>query len=163
MTTLLTTYFLDDAEALCKRVTLIDNGRLVANDTLENQKPSHGKRHLMVTISDPKNDNRYLHDFLKIDDPNDQSQLYQLMVERNIHSVNRSGDATSMSLCINRDTINAQTQVLKTAINNYVRAITIPKPPVKVDTTEINPHSTLQAGINLEHFYSRSPCYPHII
>ncbi len=153
MTNLLTTYLLEDTEALYKRVAFIVNGSLVADETLENQKLSHRKRSLVVTFSDPKNANGFLHDFLKMDGPKDQAQLYRLMVGMNVHSVNRSGDATSKSLCINDDTIDAQTQASLTTINNYDMTIAIPMPPVKIDTTEINPPSPQNEGIHVEQFY----------
>jgi ABC-2 type transport system ATP-binding protein len=52
-TILLTTHLLEEADQLCGCVAFIVNGCIVANDTPQNLKLSHGKRALKVILSDP--------------------------------------------------------------------------------------------------------------
>ncbi len=44
-TILLTTHYMEEADQLCKRVAIIDHGKVLALDTPENLKKSTGHRH----------------------------------------------------------------------------------------------------------------------
>ena len=48
---LLTTHYLEEAEALCDRVGIIQNGRLLALDTVDNLRAAHGFNGLLPSIS----------------------------------------------------------------------------------------------------------------
>ncbi|HLS26510.1 MAG TPA: ATP-binding cassette domain-containing protein [Beutenbergiaceae bacterium] len=52
-TVLLTTHYLDEADQLCDRISLIDDGRNLIEDTPAGLKRRIGDEHLEVTVSDP--------------------------------------------------------------------------------------------------------------
>ena len=52
-TIVLTTHYLEEAEALADRVAVIDQGRLITVDTPRGLLRRHGKRRLRVTFSQP--------------------------------------------------------------------------------------------------------------
>jgi ABC-2 type transport system ATP-binding protein len=81
MTILLTTHLLEDAEVLCKRVAFIVKGHIVANDTVRNLKLAHGKRNLLVTLSDPDSPDQKKDILLSMDNRENIAQLDQLMTQ----------------------------------------------------------------------------------
>ena len=54
VTVLLTTHYMDEADYLCDRVAIIDNGRIIALDTPGRLKSRLGHNTLEFTVSDPK-------------------------------------------------------------------------------------------------------------
>jgi len=50
-TILLTTHYIEEAEQLCKTVSIIDNGNIISTDTPEKLTQSHGKSGLEITLS----------------------------------------------------------------------------------------------------------------
>ena len=53
-TVLLTTHDLDDVTALCRRILLIDHGRVLFDGTIDRLMASYGaERHVIVTLADP--------------------------------------------------------------------------------------------------------------
>lgn len=53
-TVLLTTHYLDEADQLCDRISLIDHGRNLIEDTTAGLKRRIGDEHLEVTVTDPE-------------------------------------------------------------------------------------------------------------
>lgn len=93
MTILLTTHLLEEADQLCQRVAFINWGRIVANDTPRRLKLSHGQRTLIVTLAGQENRDTFNELTLKMDDPNDQARLAQLMERGQVQAVH-SQEAT---------------------------------------------------------------------
>lgn len=93
MTILLTTHLLEEADQLCQRVAFINRGRIVANDTPRRLKLSHGQRTLIVTLAGQENRDTFNELTLKMDDPNDQARLAQLMERGQVQAVH-SQEAT---------------------------------------------------------------------
>ncbi|MGE5250663.1 MAG: ATP-binding cassette domain-containing protein [Bacteroidota bacterium] len=91
-TVLLTTHLLEEADQLCQRVAFIVNGRIVANDTPRNLKLSHGKRCLVVSVTD-REAGRISDLVLSMDDPRDQARLAALLSRGGVRSVH-SQEAT---------------------------------------------------------------------
>ena len=52
-TIVLTTHYLEEAEALCKRIGIIEGGRMVALETTEQLLRSHAREGLTITVSRP--------------------------------------------------------------------------------------------------------------
>ena len=52
-TILLTTHYIDEAEELCRRIAIIDHGRLVALDTTEALKRRLDEKQLRITLTEP--------------------------------------------------------------------------------------------------------------
>jgi ABC-2 type transport system ATP-binding protein len=50
VTIFLTTHYMEEADQLCDRVAFISEGRIVALDTPDNLKTSHGQPHVNVTL-----------------------------------------------------------------------------------------------------------------
>ncbi len=93
MTILLTTHLLEEADQLCQHVAFINRGRIVANDTPRRLKLSHGQRTLVVTLAGQENRDEFNDLTLKMDDPNDQARLAQLMARGQVQAIH-SQEAT---------------------------------------------------------------------
>ena len=52
MTILLTTHYMEEVEALCDRIGIMDQGQLIALGTLEELRAKHGEGLLVKTIED---------------------------------------------------------------------------------------------------------------
>lgn len=89
----MTTHLLEEADQLCGRVAFIVNGHIVANDTPQNLKLSHGKRSLKVILSDPIHADRLSQLILSMDEPKDQQYPAELLAQGNVRSVH-SQEAT---------------------------------------------------------------------
>ncbi|MGQ9555213.1 MAG: ABC transporter ATP-binding protein [Anaerolineae bacterium] len=50
MTVFLTTHYMEEADQLCQRVAILDQGHIVALDAPERLKVAHGERHLLATL-----------------------------------------------------------------------------------------------------------------
>jgi ABC-2 type transport system ATP-binding protein len=92
-TILLTTHLLEEADQLCKYVAFIVNGHIVANDTPQNLKLSHGNRSLKVILSDPIYADHLSQLILSMDEPKDQQYLADLLAQGNVRTVH-SQEAT---------------------------------------------------------------------
>jgi len=92
-TILLTTHLLEEADQLCQRIAFLVDGRIVANDTPQQLKLSHGKRSMVLTLADPGDASRLTEISLGMDDPRDQARLSQYMAQGNVRSVH-SQEAT---------------------------------------------------------------------
>ncbi len=92
-TILLTTHLLEKADQLCRRVAFIVNGYIVANDTPQNLKLSHGKRALKVITSDPIHADHLSQLIMSMDEPKDQQYLAEIMAQGNVRSIH-SQEAT---------------------------------------------------------------------
>jgi ABC-2 type transport system ATP-binding protein len=92
-TILLTTHLLEKAEQLCDRVAFMVNRRLVANDTPQNLRLSHGKRPLKLTLTDSRQPDHLTQLNLNIDEPKDQHRLEHQMAGGNLRAVH-SQEAT---------------------------------------------------------------------
>jgi ABC-2 type transport system ATP-binding protein len=92
-TILLTTHLLEEADQLCSRVAFIVNGAIVANDTPQNLKLSHGTRSLEVILSDLNQPDHLSQLILSMDETKDQQRLVELMSQGNVRSVH-SQEAT---------------------------------------------------------------------
>ena len=92
-TVLLTTHLLEEADQLCRRVAFIVNGYIVAKDTPQNLKLSHGKRALKVITSDPIHADHLSQLILSMDEPKDQQYLAKIMAQGNVRSIH-SQEAT---------------------------------------------------------------------
>ncbi len=92
-TILLTTHLLEEADQLSQRVAFIVNGRLVANDTPRNLKLSHGQRAVTLTLAGHNGDGPLKDVTLRLDDPNDQARLAQLIGQADLRAVH-SREAT---------------------------------------------------------------------
>jgi ABC-2 type transport system ATP-binding protein len=97
MTVLLTTQVMEEADQLCGHVAFLIGGRIVANDTPENLKLSHGERKLVVTLALPpshKGEAPVLTErTLSMDAPADQQQLEQWMAQGSVKAIH-SREAT---------------------------------------------------------------------
>ena len=71
-TIFLTTHYMEEADQLCQRVAFLNQGRIVALDTPEHLKVTHGQRHLRVKLVD----GQVLG--LSLDDPTDGQRLGEL-------------------------------------------------------------------------------------
>jgi ABC-2 type transport system ATP-binding protein len=89
MTILMTTHVLEEADALCERVAFIVDGRIVADDTPRNLKIARSERTLVLTVSDPGDEDGLTEVELDMDRAADQDRLAKLMAQgrvRTIHS-----------------------------------------------------------------------------
>ena len=93
MTILLTTHLLEDADVLCKRLAFIVAGHIVANDTVRNLKLAHGKRNMLVTLSDPNSPDQKKDILLGMDNLENIAQLDHLMTQGQVLAVH-SQEAT---------------------------------------------------------------------
>ena len=62
-TILLTTHYIDEAELLCERVGIIDNGRLIVEDSVNNLKKLVNKSSIVIHLKNDINDINFLGDF----------------------------------------------------------------------------------------------------
>ncbi len=92
-TILLTTHLLEEADQLSQHVAFIVNGRLVANDTPRNLKLSHGQRTVTLTLAGHNGDGPLKDVTLRLDDPDDQARLAQLIGQADLRAVH-SREAT---------------------------------------------------------------------
>jgi len=92
-TILLTTHLLEEADQLCRHVAFIVNGHIVANDTPQNLKLSHGKRSLELTIPDPNKDDHHSQLGLSMDEPKDRQYLADLKSQGKVLAIH-SQEAT---------------------------------------------------------------------
>lgn len=93
MTILLTTHLLEEADQLCQHIAFLVEGKIVASDTPQQLKLSHGKRSLVLTLADPGDPNRLKEISLSMDDPRDQARLSEYMAQGSVRSVH-SQEAT---------------------------------------------------------------------
>lgn len=93
ITILLTTHLLEEADQLCSHVAFIVNGRIVANDTPQNLKLSHGSRSLEVTLSAPGQADGLSQVILNMDRTKDQHYLTELLAQGAVRAVH-SQEAT---------------------------------------------------------------------
>jgi len=77
-TIFLTTHYMEEADQLCQRVAFLNQGRIVALDTPEQLKVTHGQRHLRVKLVD----GQVLG--LSLDDPADGQRLGELVASGQI-------------------------------------------------------------------------------
>lgn len=92
-TILLTTPLLEEADQLCQQLAFIVSGRPIAGGTPRDLKLSHGKRTMVLTLTDPKNASRLTETTLSMDDPADQVRLAEMMAQGNVRSIH-SQEAT---------------------------------------------------------------------
>jgi ABC-2 type transport system ATP-binding protein len=92
-TILLTTHLLEEADQLCQHLSFIVEGRLVASGTPRDLKLSHGKRAVVLTVSDPNYTGQWTEVTLTMDSPQDQARLAELMAQGNVGSIH-SQEAT---------------------------------------------------------------------
>ena len=62
-TILLTTHYIDEAELLCERVGIIDNGKLIVEDSVDNLKKLVNKSSIVIHLKNDINDINFLGDF----------------------------------------------------------------------------------------------------
>ena len=62
-TILLTTHYIDEAELLCERVGIIDNGKLIVEDSVNNLKKLVNKSSIVIHLKNDINDINFLGDF----------------------------------------------------------------------------------------------------
>jgi ABC-2 type transport system ATP-binding protein len=87
VTILLTTHYMEEADQLCRRVAFLNEGRIVAMDTPQKLKVSHGQR-LVRTVFRDGSDRT-----LRLDDPADGRQLGEWAARGEILTVH-SAEAT---------------------------------------------------------------------
>jgi len=87
VTIFLTTHYMEEADQLCGRVAFLSEGRIVALDTPDNLKVSHGQRSLMLTLN---NGDRLT---ISLDDENAGKKLEQLVTSGRIRTLH-SAEAT---------------------------------------------------------------------
>lgn len=75
-TIILTTHYLEEAEALCDRVAIIDKGEVAALDTKEALLAQHAKKHYRVTVRKPPT-NLYEGMPLPIEEETDELLVYK--------------------------------------------------------------------------------------
>lgn len=75
-TIILTTHYLEEAEALCDRVAIIDKGEIAALDTKEALLAQHAKKHYRVTVHKPPT-NLYEGMPLLIEEETDELLVYK--------------------------------------------------------------------------------------
>lgn len=92
-TIFLTTHLLEEADQLCQHIAFLVEGKIVASDTPQQLKLSHGKRSLVLTLADPGDPNRLKEISLSMDDPRDQARLSEYMAQGSVRSVH-SQEAT---------------------------------------------------------------------
>ena len=93
-TVLLTTHLMEEADLLCQHVAFIVGGHIVANDTPQNLKLSHGQRIMSVTLGGGTMQNGSLRKLMiNMDNPTDQAQFAQLMAQGKVRAVH-SQEAT---------------------------------------------------------------------
>jgi ABC-2 type transport system ATP-binding protein len=87
VTVFLTTHFLEEADQLCRRVAILDQGRILALDTPERLKLRHGSREVRVSLNDGEERT------FSLDDPADGRQLGELAAAGRVLTVH-STEAT---------------------------------------------------------------------
>jgi len=87
VTIFLTTHYMEEADQLCRRVAFLDEGRIVALDTPQRLKVTHGQRHLRITLDDGECLT------LSLDDPKDGRHLGELVASGRIITLH-SAEAT---------------------------------------------------------------------
>ena len=93
ITILLTTHLLEEADQLCQHVAFIVDGRIVSDGAPRSLKLAHGKRMLVVTLSDPGRPDELREVTLGMDNPADITRLVELLAQGNVRSVH-SQEAT---------------------------------------------------------------------
>lgn len=87
VTILLTTHYMEEADRLCRRVAFLNEGRVVALDTPQNLKVSHGRRQVRAVFKNGTNRT------VRLDDPEDGRQLGEWVAGGEILTVH-SAEAT---------------------------------------------------------------------
>lgn len=87
VTVFLTTHYMEEADKLCKRVAIIDQGRIAALDTPANLKANHGSRLVAIRLPDGQ---RFQ---FSLEKPEDRRQLGQLVEQGRFASLH-SGEAS---------------------------------------------------------------------
>jgi ABC-2 type transport system ATP-binding protein len=81
VTVFLTTHYMEEADQLCRRVGIIDSGKLVALDTPERLKAQHSSRRVSYTLADGSTSS------LSLDDPADGRRLGELVASGQVSSL----------------------------------------------------------------------------
>src|SRR5690606_11822877 len=84
-TVVLTTHYLEEADAMAERVIIIDGGKIIANDTAANLKRSMGGDRITVTVADAN-----------------QAAAEDVMRRRGEPSLDRRGDEVAISVGVAR-------------------------------------------------------------
>ena len=87
VTILLTTHYMEEADQLCRRVAFLNEGLIVAMDTPQNLKVSHGQRLVRAVLRDGRDQT------VRLDDPADGRQLGEWAARGEILTVH-SAEAT---------------------------------------------------------------------
>jgi ABC-2 type transport system ATP-binding protein len=87
VTILLTTHYMEEADQLCRRVAFLNEGRVVALDTPQNLKVSHGRRQVRAVFKNGTDRT------VRLDDPEDGRQLGEWAARGEILTVH-SAEAT---------------------------------------------------------------------
>ena len=108
VTVILTTHDMDDIEAICHRVMVINNGRILSDGDLENLRNRITReRRLVVDLVDPQ---------AAISDPHAE------ITQRNHHRVH---------LKFNPDTVSAAELIARITTNHQVRDLFVENPPIE--------------------------------
>lgn len=94
ITVFLTTHYMGEADLLCQRVAFLSQGKIVALDTPDNLKVTHGQRSLLVTLHNGQSLT------IALDNPEAGSQLEKLVASGQIRTLH-SAEATLEEVFIN--------------------------------------------------------------
>jgi ABC-2 type transport system ATP-binding protein len=88
-TVFLTTHYMEEADQLCRRVAFLNEGRIVALDTPQNLKITHGRRRARIVLKDADSEETTI----SLDDPADARRLQEYMTDGQVLTIH-SEEAT---------------------------------------------------------------------